>query len=416
MAVFTYEANDLEARLVRGTLIADTPRDARDRLREQGLSILQLVDRAQADTSGSLFRRLLVTFRGSGAVAGGTSGGGTMFLRELSTLLEVGTPMLEALDTVVRQYSRKKRGPWLALRDRVAAGGSLAEAMRDAQHHGRRLFDPVTRAMVEVGEDAGRLGEVLEETAVFQERAGELKNRLASALIYPAVVSVVGVAVCLFLMTYVVPGLLESLAEAQRELPWITGVVKGTSDLLVGYGLWLVLGAVAASFGFVAVLRTDTGRLVWDRLLLRLPGAGDIVRKQAVVRLSFVLSTLLRSGVPFERAVGIAQGVTRNRVLRDALRDCETAVEAGRDLGPALEATKAFPPTVVQVFALGQASGNLEVLLDRLAGAYDRQVATLTGRLTALIEPVLIVLLAVAVGVIAFATILPILEIGNTLN
>ncbi|MEM8875886.1 MAG: type II secretion system F family protein [Planctomycetota bacterium] len=418
MAVFAYEATDTESARVTGTLIADTPRDARDRLREWGLSVHALSDRSMPGrgqvSTGFIPWLGRVCRSRAGGLSARRHGAAALFLRELATLLQVGVPMLEALDTVIRQTPKRQRATWLLLRDRVAAGGSLAEAAREAKRYNQPAFDPISTAMIEVGEDAGRLAEVLEETAAFRERAGELKNRLASALIYPAVVSFVGIAVCLFLMTYVVPGLLESLVDSGRPLPWITRAVRAMSQGLIAWGPFLSVAALVFFVVFALIVRTPRGRYVWHTLLLNLPGVGGVLKKQAVVRLSFVLSTLLRSGVPFERAVGIAKGVTNNAVLQNALTQCERDVHAGRDLGPALEATKAFPPTVVQVFALGQASGTLENLLDRLARSYDRQVATLTDRLTALIEPVLIVLLAVAVGAIAFATVLPILEISNS--
>lgn len=413
MGVYSYTATDHTAAMVQGTLIADTPREARNRLRDQGLSIHEIAesDNGQAAGNSVLFSKL----QGWARRRPDTS----TFLRELATLLEVGVPMLEALDTALSALpSSRKRGfgrSLLKVREQVSSGQSLAEAMGEATLHGRALFDEVTVAMTQVGEDAGGLGEVLGQVATYQERGRQFKNRLGSALAYPVVVLLTGIGVSLFLMTYVVPGLLESLTEAGRELPWITQAVKGTSDLLMNYGWLLLITLVAITSVFMASYQSARGRKYLHQMILKLPGVGDIVRKQAVVRLSFVLSTLMRSGLGFEQAIRIAQRSTSNLILRDALVTCEQSVHEGRDLAPALEATGAFPKTVVQVFALGQASGRLEDMLDRLAESYDRQVSTLTGRLTALLEPVLIILLAVIVGAIAFATILPILEIGNAL-
>lgn len=412
MGVYTYSATDSAAALIRGTLIADTPREARNRLRDQGLSVLDVAEdtaREKQQRSSLLGLAARATHRRPD-----TSG----FLRELATLLEVGAPMLEAIDTAIKPQRGGFYQVLLKLRERVGAGAGLAEAMQDARLHGRPVFDEVTVAMTRVGEDAGDLGDVLNQVAAYQERGRQFKNRLVSALAYPAVVLLTGIGVSVFLMTYVVPGLLESLNEAGRELPWITQVVKGASDLLIGYGWVLLILSALTITAFILIRRSDAGRYQLHRLLLRLPGVGDIARKQAVVRMSFVLSTLMRSGVGFEEAIRIAQHSTSNLVLRHALVDCEQAVQEGRDLAPALEASGdggAFPQTVVQVFALGQASGRLEEMLDRLAESYDRQITTLTDRLTALLEPVLILLLAVIVGAIAFATILPILEIGNAL-
>ena len=414
MGIYAYAATDAAAALVEGTLIADSPRQARDRLRDQGLHVHEISD---AETTGRSRASLLQTVRGVLGRRPDVSG----FLRELATLLQVGVPMLEALDTALGAMPRRSglRRALLGVREKIAAGASLADAFGEALFRGRQVFDEVTVAMTRVGEDAGGLAEVLVQIAAYQERGQQFKSRLGSALAYPLVVLLTGIGVSVFLMTYVVPGLLDSLRESGSQLPWITQLVKGVSDLLVRHGGWLLLAGIVLVAGFIVIRRTSRGRMTLDRWMLQLPGVGEIVRKQAVVRLSFVLSTLMRSGVGFERAIAIAQRSTRNRVLRQTLVECEKAVQEGRDLGDALNASGGggggFGGTVVQVFTLGQASGQLEEMLDRLAEGYDRQVSTLTGRLTALLEPVLILLLAVVVGAIAFATILPILEIGNAM-
>jgi type II secretory pathway component PulF len=164
------------------------------------------------------------------------------------------------------------------------------------------------------------------------------------------------------------------------------------------------------------MLRTTRGRWLWDSLLLRLPIVGTLIRKAAVVRIAVVAETLLESGVMFVRAIQVARKSTRNVVLQNALSRCEAAVSAGRDIGPALAASSAFPPLVVQVFSVGQQSGRLEEMLRRLAKDYDEQVALAAQRLTAVLEPVLILMLAAIVATIALATMLPILEAGDVLG
>jgi type II secretory pathway component PulF len=184
---------------------------------------------------------------------------------------------------------------------------------------------------------------------------------------------------------------------------------------LVGWW-WAILLAIAGLAAAIsAVLRTDRGRMRWHRMQLRIPLVGELIRKQAIARTAMVMSTLLGSGVVFVRALQIAQRTVRNRVLREALVACEQAVYAGRDIADALEATRAFPPLVVHVFAVGQASGRLEEMLAGLAADYDSMVDVTLSRLTTLLEPITMILLAIAVGFIAFATILPILEAGNVL-
>ena len=415
MAVFTYKASDAAgAGDQSGTITADTPRQARDLLRARGLTVRDLDDfaprAAQASRSGtdaapiSLLRRRRRA-RGQRHLV-------TQLLRELSTLLGVGVPLVEALDTISRQHAGRFRGTILVLRDRVTAGASLAQAMSEQPH----AFDDLAVSITEVGEDAGTLDTSLERLAEFRERAELLRGRISTALIYPAIVSVLAVGSSVFLMTFVVPRILEPLMELGHPMPLATLIVKGLSDALLAWGWLLAIVLAAAACGFAILVRTERGKLAWDRFILRLPVIGDLVRKQAIVRIAVVVGTLLKSGIVFVRALQIAQRTTSNVVIRDALARCEVAIAAGSDIGEALEKTKAFPPMVVQIFSVGQESGRLEEMLDRLAAVYDQQVQHAAQRLAAILEPALIVLLAVGVLFVVMATVLPILEAGNAIQ
>ena len=405
MAVYSYKAFE-GASPVNGTVAADSPRAARDALRDRGLTIQHVAaERNERAASAGISLRLptLSTRTQSARVAA--------FTRELSTLLAVGIPLLEALDTLHRQHKGAFADALLRLRDRVAGGVSLADAM--AEQPG--LFDELSTSMVRVGESAGTLELVLEQLADFKERSAALRNRITTALIYPAIVALMAVAVSIFLMTFVVPQLLAGLLEAGRPLPFATRVVKGLSDGLLQWWWLLLLVSFSTVVGVVLALRTPAGLLRLHRLQLRIPLLGELVRKQAITRVSVVMASLLRSGIVFDHAVRIAAGATPNLVLRDALLRVEQAVTGGRDISLAIEQTRAFPPLVVQVFSVGQDSGRLEEMLDRLARDYDAQVALAAGRFTAVLEPILILFLVFIVGFIAFATVLPILEAGNVL-
>ena len=413
MPVYSYQAVDASRAASRGTLIADTPRDARDQLRRRGLVPRRLEPAAAAEPATGADPDPVGGRAGAGP---GRRSEAADFFRELSTLLGVGVGVLEALDLIVAQVPARQRR-WvtqlMGVRDRVSAGGALGEALASARWRRRLLFDEATVAMIGVGEDAGALADVSAQVADHLEQRAALKNRLAGALTYPAVVAVFGAGVCVFLMTWVVPGILEALAESGQTLPPLTLAVKAVSDFLLNWGLVLLLVIALAVVGVGIALSRPRGRAAFDAAVLRLPGIGPAIRRQAVVRLAFVLEALLDSGVRFERALGIGRRAVRNVVLQDALARCEEAVREGRDLGPALAETDAFPATVARVFALGQTSGRLGELLGRLGRSYDRQLRSRVDRLTTLIEPTLIILLAVVVGVIAFATLLPILEIGD---
>ena len=405
MAVFAYKAIDARYSTVRGTIAADTPRQARDLLRAQGLTVEQ-VEGQQAGVGGAVGRR------GWSIGRGRTAGKVNAMVRQLATLLSVGAPLLEALDTVSRQHRGSFQRTLLLLRERVAAGTSLHEAM--AEQPG--VFDELCVNLTTVGEDAGTLDITLLRLAQFRERARQLKGKVATSLIYPCIVLVTAIAVSIFLMTYVVPSILAPLLEQGKPLPLPTRLVKGTSDLLLEKGWLIALAALAVTVGVVLPLRTPGGRLFWHRLVLRLPVFGDLVRKAAIVKVAVVMSTLLKGGVVFVRALEIAARSTSNLIVRRALLDCAAAVNAGGEIAPALERTSAFPPLVVHLFALGQQSGRLDEMLDELANQYDSEVAVAGQRLSAVLEPALMVIMAGLVLCIVLAVMLPILEAGNVLQ
>jgi len=400
MSVFAYKAIDHQSSTYHGTLIADSARQARDLLRSRGLRVRDLVLQRERDSfwSQMTLRRIPASKV-------------SMAIRELSTLLSVGMPIVEAIQTIAKQHKGAFHTSLLMLKDRVAGGASLAEAMREQPG----VFDELSTRMIEVGENAGNLDEVLQQLADFKERSLQLKDRVLGALLYPAIVFATSLLVTLFMMTVVVPMLLSSLVEAGRPLPWPTKALQTLSNLLVNHGFWAALLTLIGFVGLVSFIRTSTGRRMWHTALLRTPILGQMLKKQTISRLSMVISTLMRSGMEYLKAMEIAAKTTTNVVIRNALESTKEEINAGRDIGAALEETEAFPAVVIQVFAVGQETGRLEEMLDRLSTDYDRQVASLSTRLASVLEPALILLLAVFVGFILFATLLPILEAGNVL-
>ena len=400
MALYEYSAIDVDSASVSGTLVADTVRQARDTLRDRGLMITTI----DAMGEGKIGRRKFGRRRGSQVEV-------VDFVRELATLLSAGIPLLSGLHTLIEQHRRPFKDIIQEIADQVAAGVSLADAM--GRHCG--WFDEFTTSIVAVGENTGSLDSALRRLADFKEKAHQLRSRVTTALLYPGVVCTVGLAVCIFLMTYVVPNLLGTLTQAGKELPVITKVVKAVSDFTIGWWWAMLAGIFAVVAGFAAVGRTEQGKRAIHSMLLRIPLVGDLIRKENTSRMAVVLASLLRSGLHFVEAIRITRRTLRNRVFQDALVDYEKAVAEGKDVAGALKQSGVFSPMVVQMLAVGQQAGELENMLDQLAVSYDQQISTATHRLTTVLEPLLIVLLAVVVGFVAFATILPILEAGNVL-
>lgn len=401
MPVFAYSARDKSSAIVQGTIDGDSSREARQLLRDQGLQIVEI--REQAASRGGFQIPMLGQSQASQHVA--------TFTGELATLLAVGVPLLESLDTLSLQHRGQFRNVILHLKDQVSGGKSMAEAMGQQP----RVFDRLCTKMVEVGESTGGLEIVLRQLSEFKRRSSQFKDRVLTALLYPLIVMTVSVGVSIFLMTVVVPNLLTNLIEAGRPLPWPTRILKFGSDVLVAHGWWLAILLVTTVVFVLLFLRTDRGRRYWHRLMMKIPVIGVMGQKQEIARVSLIVSTLMKSGVDFLDAIEIARGTSNNPFLRDSLEQCADQVRSGKDIGHALQATAYFPPMVVQIYTIGQKSGQLDNMLLQLSEDLDSQVESVAARLSTTIEPALILVLSVFVGFILFATLLPILEAGNVL-
>ena len=393
MPAFAYRA--LES---SGTVNADSLRAARDELRGRGLTVAEVREVKTARTSN---RRAVRTQRFQLQ----------RFARELATLLGVGVPVLEALEVMARQSSGRGLEVIQGLCEQLRRGRRLGDAMRDPP--ASEVFDDVSIQMVEAGEQSGRLETVLDRLADFQARRDALRGKLLTAMIYPGFVALVAVGVGVFLMTAVVPKILEPLTQQGRTLPWITRVVKTISDAMLSHGLWGLVGLAIVIGGATMLLRREAGREWWHRTQLRLPVVGPLLRQQAVGHMAVVMGTLLESGIDFGRACLITARSSPQRVVAGALRAGHEAVLQGRDVSEAIEETGEFPPLGVQAFSVGQRSGKMEQVLARVATTCEAEVTRSTARLTALLEPVMICLIGVMVGAIALATILPILEASD---
>ncbi|MFO0940472.1 MAG: type II secretion system F family protein [Pirellulales bacterium] len=403
MATFQYQATDATGNRVKGLVSADNARAARDELRRQGLRIRQLNERSQATKevtlAGSLRRRKYHSAL-------------TEFYREWTTLLQASVPLLDALDSCLAQLPAGLTPAISSLRDRVSQGASVAEAMELEPW----LFDEMTVGMVRVGETAGNLDEVLDQVATFREQSSQMQDRVLSAIIYPAIVLCVSIAVTVFLMTVVVPMLLDNLTELGRELPWPTQLLKWMSHLMLNHGWWLGLLGTAAAIGLLVWSRRPSGKLLVGKIGLRIPVLGNLIRKQTIGRSVLVIACLLRSGIELVQAIRIAGKSCNHPIFREALQSVANDIEKGQGLRESIVRQTVFPASIAQVFSLGQQSGQLESMLQRLGRDYERQCSVLSGRLTTIAEPILIVMLSVIVGFIMFATVMPIMEAGNMLG
>jgi type II secretory pathway component PulF len=395
MGVFTYRALDPRQRTQSGTVAADTPASARQALRARGLAIAS-VEPVRPQTA----RRWRLPW------SKGNQEQVAELWRNLAVLLQAGVPLADALSVCLRQQRGPIQTALRQLHESVTSGQPFAEALALHPH----WFDALTRAIVQVGERSGFLAGALAELADYQARRRAVANRLGTALIYPVILCLVGTAVVIFLMSHVVPQLVEVLAAAGRELPAPTRLLKALSDALMRYGPVLLLAFCALALSTAACRRTRRGKRLLERCLMSLPVLGDLLRKAWVARISLMLSTMLRADVRFTEALRTVRHGLPHRLYADELERLESAIEAGADIGQPLRDSRLIPPLVVHLLAIGQESGELPRMLEQLRASYEKEVNLALSRFLAVLEPALILVLAVVIGFVVFATLLPILE------
>lgn len=404
MPIFEYKAVDSAQKKRKGIIDADSPREARIKLRTQHLFVTDI-----AETRGKRDRKIAIKgITGVDAPNKLRTDQVATATRQMSSLLAAGIPLAEALRMVIEQAPDKKfEGTMRDIRERVTQGISLADAA--AAHPA--YFTDLYANMVRAGESSGALDKVMSRLANFLQGQSQLRNKVGAALIYPMIMVVIGIIVVAVLMVVVVPKVTQLLRGRGQELPLPTQVLITISDAFANYWLLMLMGALVFVVLFQLFINSDRGGLLWDRFKLAVPVFGDLMRKQAVARFSTTLSTLLQSGVPALEAIGVTRRVVGNRVLSNALMTVHNHVLEGTDISTPMKLSGVFPPMVTYMVGVGEQAGNLEEMLERVADTYDEEVNLATQKMTSVIEPLIIVVLAVIVAGIVIAIILPLLEL-----
>ncbi len=405
MAVFEYRGVGADGRPAKGIVDAESARAARAKLRKDGIFPTDVREESAArTTAGRAGRR-------PGRRISATDLAVTT--RQLATLVGAAVPLVESLRALADQVEHPTLKPVLArVRERVNEGASLADALADHP----KIFVPLYVNMVRSGEASGALDIVLTRLADFTEKQARLRGRLSAAMIYPILMVVVGTGILTFLLMYVVPQITQVFAEQKVVLPWLTRALLWLTDVLRGYW-WLMLGVIAgAALALDRYRRTPKGREALDRLWLRLPVFGRLVRMAAVARATRTLSTLLGAGVQMLPALGIVSAVIENRVLAGAIDGARTRVAEGESLSEPLRRSGHFPPIVTHMIAVGERSGELEAMLGKVADAYDEVVETRIAALTALLQPVMILAMGAVVLLVVLAILLPIIDMNTVLR
>jgi general secretion pathway protein F len=328
----------------------------------------------------------------------------------MATLLRSGIPLAETLGALVEQITNVRfKTPVSEVRTAVNEGMSLADAL--AKHP--KLFDELFVSMVRAGEVAGNLDEVLSRLADFLENTQKLKSKIQGAMIYPMVMVVVGAGIMTVLMVKVIPEITTMFTQQGKTLPLNTRLLIGVSGFLGHNLLLLLIGLIAGIFLFLRWIRSRDGKPRWHRFVLGLPVVGELVRTVNVGRFARTLGTMLQSGVPMLRALDTAKQIVGNVLIQQAVEDAKRAVTEGESLATTLKKSGQFPATMIHMTAVGERAGQLEQMLERVAVTYEAEVDTKLSRLTALLEPLMLVIMGGAVAFIVFSILQPIMDLGQ---
>lgn len=404
MAIFQYRAADQAGKVVEGMMEADAERSVVLRLREMGCVPLGIA----LPGEGALgTKRQTVPLFAKRKVSQQHL---LQFTRELATLLAAGLPLDRSLSILASlaegsEFSKVVR----ALVEAVRAGKSLAASM--AEH--ADVFPKIYVNMIRAGEAGGILEGVLRYLSEYLEGTLALKEDVKSALIYPVILAAAAGLSLIVLFVFVIPKFAAIFRDNNEALPWITRGVIGFSQALADHGWILLLMFLAAGAGVAFYVRSPEGRGEWDRLSLRIWLVGDLVRKFETARFARTLAALLRGGVPLLEALGTVQGIVGNRLLARAVGQVQVRVREGKGMARPLGESGMFPPLALNMIAVGEETGKLDAMLAEVAGYYDQEVKRSTKRLTALLEPALILAMGLIIGIVVISMLLAIFSIND---
>jgi general secretion pathway protein F len=404
MSDFDYVALDTKGRETRGRVSGTSEDAARATLTQRKLYVVKLAPGAPGEARGkpliglsSLVRKRMSTKQL------------TLFTRQLATLVSV-TPLEESLRTIALQTEQDHvRAAITTVHASVFEGRRLADAM------GRepRSFPPLYRAMVSAGESAGTLPIILERLSVLLERQAVVRSKVISALAYPIVLTFVATAVVIALMIFVVPKVVEQFDTVGQELPLLTQIVIAISSFMANYWWLLLIMIFVISFISGQALRDPKLRLAFDRRLLRLPLIGRLIRDLHAAHLARTLSTMVASRMPLYEGLSLTAQTVTNRALRVASDDIVEAIRGGGSLSAALKKSNVFPPLLVYLTASGEASGQLDTMLERAADYLEREFDNFTAAALSMLEPAIIVIMGSIVALIVLSIMLPILQLES---
>ena len=407
---FAFRAMDVAGTATSGEVEAESKVQVTEQLRQRGLIVLDVSEKSEPFNIEQLWQTWKSVDKRELAV----------FSRQFATLVASGMPMLRTLHTLEEQTQDDRiKAAVAGLRADIEAGSTLEQGM---ERH-PEVFDRLYRAMVRSGEESGRLEDALDRVAFQVEKTDALQRQVKSALMYPALVFGVAMVVLLAIVTFIIPvfaGIFEELGAENGEssaLPLPTQVCIMASDAITGYWYILFPALIASFVGFFRWKRTETGKEVWDRFLLRIPfKIGDVIQKVALARWSRTFSGSVSAGVPMLQSIKLTGETAGNIVVENAMEEVYASVKRGGSLAAPIERTPIFPPMVAHMVAVGEETGQLEHMLSKIADFYEAEVDAKVKALTALIEPLMIVFVGGIVGFIVIAMYLPIFSLYDKIR
>ncbi len=405
MADFRYTARNTAGQKDQGNIEADSQGEAVKKLRDKGLVVLDI----SASSSGSIISKSAVGFRFRKGVPDKDK---IIFTQQLSIMVKAGLPISQALHSLVEETTNKNLGKAVATISADVEGG-LPLSTAFAKHP--TIFNPVYISILRAGEKSGKLDSVLARLAAQLEKDNDIKSKVKGALAYPAFVLVAMVVIVSLIMVFIIPQIESVFVENNAQLPFLTRVVIGIANILRHQFLFLIAGVVGIVMAYRAYYRTKSGRHRIDLIKLNIPIFGTLFRRVSIARFARIFSTLLSSGIPMLEIFATSKDVVGNEIFREEIEKASKDIENGVEISAALRKQPHIPSIMVQLTAVGEKSGNIDVIYENLANFMEKEVDNLTRNLTTLLEPALMLIMGGVIGVIVIAILLPIYALTSSI-
>lgn len=402
MPVFTYVGKSKRGRVLKGDIEAADERIARIQLKRKNVEVTKLKPKPKDIFESISFMQPKVTKRDL-----------VIFTRQFSTMIDAGLPLVQGLNILSEQMENKTfKGMLKQVTKDVEGGSTLADALN--KHP--KVFDGLFVNLVAAGEVGGILDTILQRLSAYIEKSEKLKSKVKGALVYPVAVLIIGVLVMAVIMVFVIPVFQEMFSSLGKGLPALTQVVINISDFTKGNIHFMIIGLIAAIWGFRRYRATSSGKRVIDIILLKMPIFGELIKKVSVARFTRTLGTMISSGVPILDALEITGKTSGNAVVEEVIFDARTSIAEGQTIADPLSESDIFPGMVTQMISVGESTGALDAMLEKIADFYDDEVDATVTALTALMEPLMMMFLAGGLGPIIIAMYLPIFQMASALG